>query len=166
LTSTTTVLMVPLGTMKVGGTGVLRSGLRVSNKTNQPSFLLRCPIYVASWAGPGTSRVFSTFSSTTWSSPDENVTSASTNPTPETASRMAAPRPASLALANTPRISCASFSQRRLSLCFVRESQNELTASASTVFLNSSRNLRMVKRGRLNRRLPDVSTLAATVFER
>jgi len=37
--SITMDLIIPLGTMKTGGTGVLRSGLRVSNKTNQPSFL-------------------------------------------------------------------------------------------------------------------------------
>jgi hypothetical protein len=84
---------------------------------------------------------------------------------PEVASRIAAPRFSSFALAKRPNNSCPSFSGRFLSLPFVRESQNELTASASMECLKFSRNLRMLIRGRLAKRLPEASIAAAISFE-
>jgi hypothetical protein len=101
----------------------------------------------------------------TCTNPDEKVTSTSTKPTPEATSRIAEPLSDSLVRANTPNNSCPSFSGRRFNLPLLRESQKEFTASASIVFLNSSRNVRIVIRERLAKLLPEVSTLFAIAFE-
>lgn len=63
--SITTVLIVPVARLNEGGTIDLRLGLRVSKKTSQPTIRFLCFIYVASWAGPGTSKPFNIFNSTT-----------------------------------------------------------------------------------------------------
>jgi len=160
-----TVLIVPNALLKIGGTAFLPLALRASKKTNQPSFRRLCFMYVDNCAGPGISLPFKILSSIIWSNPDENVTSTSTNPMPEVASRIAAPRFSSLALANRPKHSCASFSGRLLNFPFVRESQNELTTSDSMECLKLSRNLRMLMRDRLAKRLPEASTFAAIAFE-
>jgi hypothetical protein len=165
LISITIVLIIPAAHFSVGWTAVFRFAFRASNKTNQPSFLFLWAIYFASCAGPGRSRPFNIFNSTTCRSAEENVTSTSTNPIPTTGSRIAAPRPSSFALAKIPRISCPCFSARLRNFPFDLDSQKELTPSASTVLLNSSRNVRIVMRRSFTRRLPEASTLSATVFE-
>ena len=63
--SITIVLIVPAARLNESGTIVLRFALRVSKKTSQPTILFLCLMYVASWAGPGTSKPFNIFNSTT-----------------------------------------------------------------------------------------------------
>lgn len=159
------VLITPDALLKTDGTIFLSLALRASKKTSQPSFRRLCFMYVATCAGPGMSLPFRILSSTTWISPDENVTRTSTKPMPEVASRIKAPRFSSLALAKRPKHSCPSFSGRFVSFPFARESQNELAASDSMELLKLSRNLRMLIRGSATKRLPEASTFAAIVFE-
>ena len=161
--SITTVRIIPLLVLIEGGTACLKADLRESKKTSHPSFLFFCFMYVANCEGPGNALPFRTFNSTTCNNPEEKVTRKSINPTPDTGSRIAAPLLDNFALAKSARSSWPCFSARFLNFPCLRDSQKELTASASTASLNPSKNIRMEIRGRCTRRLPDASTLLATV---
>jgi hypothetical protein len=158
------VLIVADALLKVGGTGFLSFSPRASKKTNQPSFRRLCFMYVDTCAGPGISFPFKTLSSTTWSNPEEKVTNTSTNPMPEVASRIRAPRLSSLAFAKRPKHSWPRFSGRFRNFLFERESQKELTASDSMACLNPSRKVRMLIRRRRAMRRPEASTFSATAL--